>query len=322
MTKKVCWKAKPIFLKLGKWIKSRKTQYFLGEEIDLELDLQNIGGNIDGPESSKINTFARWNNQKGTSIKDSKTTQDDNGNTITEADYNGPLLDRTENTLANNQADAVKEVVVHEKGGIPSFRWKKKGKQTWDASVKFSDNYFSIAGSNTLDPTQRGEFLNISTRGAVLKPNQPQAMAILETNVPNITGDDVWYDIGTTETWNVIEDEYNSLNPGGSPTNPLSYTTKYKGRYLIKMQLQYTASNDTGSGQIRIKTDTRNFFAYNTFAIGFTNHVDGSFNVSCPANDVITFATLVDLFSPERKIGLQGSSLPDYKSYLSIYFLG
>ena len=116
--------------------------------------------------------------------------------------------------------------------------------------------------------------------------------------------------------------EYNSLNPGGSPTNLLSYTTRYAGRYLIKMQLQYTASETTGVGQIRITTDKRNFFAFNPFLSGLTNFIDNSFDIPCPANDVITFATLVGLAAPKRNVGIQGSALPNYRSYLSIDFLG
>lgn len=88
------------------------------------------------------------------------------------------------------------------------------------------------------------------------------------------------------------------------------------------MQLQYTTPASTGIGQIKIKTDERNFFTFNPFLIGYTNYVDSSFDISCPANDVITFATLVGLGIPKRNIGLPGSSLPDYKSYLAIYFLG
>lgn len=83
-------------------------------------------------------------------------------NTITEADYNGSLLDRTKNTLINNQADAVKEVVVQKGGGTPSFTWTRKEEQIWTASAKTPDNSFSISGSNALDPTQRGEFLAIT----------------------------------------------------------------------------------------------------------------------------------------------------------------
>lgn len=135
--------AKPIILKLGKGLKSSKTKYCLGEELDIRLDIDEIQLSCDGNVTE--NAFPRWN-EDGKCLKDSKTIQQDNGITQTTSDETSYLFHQMENTKSENFHDAAYEAVVQSPGGNPILRLIRRLKQTWTIYSAAEDDSFRISG--------------------------------------------------------------------------------------------------------------------------------------------------------------------------------
>lgn len=315
---------KPIILKLGKGLKSSKKIWCPGEEMDISLDDSVVGkDNVTGPTSSRINSLARWKDAIGKTLTDSKTIQDDDGTTQTTSTVDGELKQLIDNLSSNDSA----AVVQHLRSLVKTMiRQEIKDKQIWDAYIDTTSKSYVVRGQNLEDPTQFGDFFQITRSGDNLRPFQTQALAILQNQLPNLTGDSTTYTIGSTQAWTIVKDEQNNFFAGGSTANPLSYTPKQQGTYLIRFKYGLVNTpNKAGEISARILTSItgRNYLSRGSLAQGLgVGAITDTIGILAPAGDVFTFNFTVGLSGPERRVGLLSGPLPLVDTAIFVYLLG
>lgn len=314
--------AKPIFLKLGKGLRSKKKQLCLGEELDLELD-ESITGkdNVTGPATSKPQSFARWTDSGGTRLTDSKTIQDNDGNTSTVNEYAGELTQLIDNLSGNNNA----AVVQHLRSLIKTMiRQEIKEKQIWDTYIDATSKSYVVRGQNLETPFESGIFFQINNKGIVTKPLQPRGLLYLQRNVPNISGNDTWYRLGTIETWTVLKDIDNVfVSLGGSASNPLKAVIRHQGGYQFKLSLRLSSPGRAGALQWRILIKGREYYSFGSLVSGLGNgYLADTMGFDADAGDELIFEFFAGLTGPALEVGLLGTPFPSFTSVIYYYLMG
>lgn len=234
--------AKPIFLKLGKGLKSSKTQYCLGDELDIRLD-ESITGkdNVIAKPPTRINSLARWVDDDSKQITDSKTIQDDDGTTYTRTDQASYLMHQIENTNDNPNYSAVYECMVHERGGNAQFIWGKRKTQNWTAYLNRDNNSFNISGNDLKNTNNRGDLLTMLPNGVIFGYHQPKASARLTRRTPAFAAN-TWFQPGANLPFVKIRDEdgFNKSSSnfflGDGKGKGAFYTFPYTGVWSIHFQ--------------------------------------------------------------------------------------
>lgn len=314
---------KKIILKLGKGLKSSKKEYCLGEEIDLQLeDIIVPSEGVKAVPPTDLNTLARWNKADGSELTGSKTTQDNNGNTTTTSTVDGELKELLENLSSSDAAT----VVFHLRSLVKTMiRQEIKDTQIWDAYIDATSKSYIVRGQNLEDPTQTGDFFQITRTGDNLRPFQTQALAVLQTDVPNVTGDNIEYKIGTREAWSILKDDQNNFFSGGSGGQPFSYTTKQLGTYIIKYQLALNSPSGK-PGEVIAKiyaNESREYYSRGTLVSGITKGaIKDTVGAILPPSTKITINLFVGYSGPEKTTGLVGLKYPLIQSSVFVYLLG
>lgn len=317
--------AKPIFLKLGKGLKSSKTQYCLGDELDIRLDDSITGkDNVIAKPPTKPNSLVRWVDGEAKQIKDSKTIQDDDGTIETTSTVDGELKQLIDNLSSNNNA----AVVQHLRSLIKTMiRQEIKNKQVWDAYIDSTSKSYIVRGQNLEDPSQTGEFFEIVRRGAVKCKNQPEGLIVLETNTGSVIGDNNWYRLGTKETWRVIKDNYNIFTSlGGSAANPLKAIINESGTYQFKigtyLRVLPTEARQT-TLQFRILTKGREYFSFGSMPAGLTDgYLSDNIGVIADINDELLFEIWGGISGPKIAIEIRGTPWPVLYTGIFYYLMG
>lgn len=230
--------AKPIILKLGKGLKSSKTKYCLGDEIDIRLD-ESITGkdNVIAKPPTTINSFARWIDGDSKQITDSKTIQDDDGTTETTSTVDGELKQLIENLSSNNSA----AVVQHLRSLVKTMiRQEIKNKQIWDTYIDATSKSYIIRGQNLENSNQTGTILQLFRNGIFTAINQPKASAQLTQKTPNFPVNK-WFTIGSNLAFKKLRDEdgFNKSTAhlrGGGDSEGLHYLISYQGIWDVGYQ--------------------------------------------------------------------------------------
>lgn len=319
--------AKPIFLKLGKGLKSSKTQYCLGDELDIRLD-DSVGGkdNVIAKPPTKINSLVRWVDRDAKQITDSKTIQDDDGTTETTSTVDGALKNTLKNLSSNDLAQALLELITSDKG-TPIIKLLAEKYQQYQIYLNRNDKSLMIAGHNFEDPTQSNNFWQITRRGAVKNLNQPQGLIVLETDTGSVIGANNWYRLGTKEVWRVIFDNYKIFTSlGGSAQNPLKAILNEGGSYQFKIGTYLgvlpTEARQT-TLQFRILTKGREYFSFGSIPAGLTDgYLSDNIGVIADINDELLFEIWGGISGPKIAIEIRGTPWPVLYTGIFYYLMG
>lgn len=314
--------AKPIFLKLGKGLKSSKTQYCLGDELDIRLDDSIVGkDNVIAKPPTRTNSFARWVDGDAKQITDSKTIQDDDGTTETTSTVDGELKQLIDNLSSNDSA----AVVQHLRSLVKTMiRQEIKDKQIWDAYIGTTSKSYVVRGQNLEDGTQGKDFWEVTRRGAVKNLNQPQGLIVLENNTGNVTGNNNWYRLGSTEKWTVIFDNYKIFTSlGGSAANPLKAVLNEGGSFQFKVGIALNTPGRATSLQFRILTKGRQYFSFGNVPQGLTDgYLSDNIGVIADLNDELLFEVWAGTVTPTQETRIAGRRWPILFTGIFYYLMG
>lgn len=316
---------KKIILKLGFGFKKDRVEACLGEEIPLQLDEKLFEGNVkNSKKNNRKNSFARWSKEDGSEITDSKTIHDDSGTTYTRSDETSYLMHQVENLSNKSFFDAVYEAVVQSLGGNPIYRLIRRGKQVWTLYSEKVDNSFRISGVNEEDPTQKGDFFQITTRGAVKHLNQPQGLIVLETTTGNVIGNNNWYRLGSKETWTMIFDNYKIFTSlGGSANNPLKAIINERGTFQFKVGMLLRSPGRPTTLQFRILTKGREYFSFGSIPQGLTDgYLSDNIGVIADDNDELYFEIWGGISGPAIQVRVDGTKWPILYTGIFYYLMG
>lgn len=224
--------AKPIFLKLGKGLKSSKTKYCLGEEINIRLDDSIIGkDNVIAKPPTRTNSFARWKDSVGKELTDSKTIQDENGNTSTRTSAD------TLSYITSNESEDENSVAVHaveSKGGRPINRLFIPGKQLVDSYISNTDYSYNIFLNDIENSGLAADCLKINRDGNVDIPFQYSVYATFDGDSVQKPSNQA-YSIGTDKKMIVLENIGNNFFPGDGSGNPAYYQWNSSYKIIVYM---------------------------------------------------------------------------------------
>lgn len=317
--------AKPIFLKLGKGLKSSKTQYCLGDELDIRLDESIIGkDNVIAKPPTRINSLTRWVDGDAKQITDSKTVQNDDGTTETTSTVDGELKNLIDNLSSNDSA----AVVQHLRSLVKTMiRQEIKDKQIWDTYIDATNKSYIVRGQNLENGSVGQDFFQITRRGAVKLLNQPEGLIVLETNTGPVIGANNWYRLGTKEVWKVIKDNYNIFTSlGGSAANPLKAIINEGGTYQFKIGT-YLRTLPTEARQttlrFRILTKGREYFSFGSMPAGLTDgYLSDNIGVIADIKDELLFEIWGGMSGPKIAIEIRGTPWPVLYTGIFYYLMG
>lgn len=320
---------KKIILKLGIGFKQKRIEACLGEEIPLELDESLFKGNVKkDKKGSKKNSFARWSKEEGLEITDSKTIQEDNGNTKTET-----FLDNQ--TLSNNLTNKSQFPNSHAKqeirtngpsSGDPFVHCSINGQTDFSFGIDNSDDdAFKICKQYFLD---QNHFFRIGSDGNNTHPFQYSAFAILTEDTGQIAHGATYY-LGQGTPLTIIDNEGGNFFPGAgnNPSRPAMFTCKEAAKYLVYISalIEIQQRNDAEI-QAAFSVETKQGTKRNTGAINIVPSTFGKNTatvlggVKAEQGDVIKFYlyTLADgsSWKISRTLGAT------YMSYIGVYCLG
>lgn len=248
---------KKLIFKLGFGFKKNRIEACLGEEIPLQLDESLFKDNVKRAKKiTKKNSFARWYKEDGSEITDSKTTQDDQGNTTTLSNLDAELKELLENFSSGDSAS----VVYHMRSLVKTIiRQEIKNKQIWNAYIDSTSKSYIVRGENLENPTQVGNVFEILRNGVYKSPYQAKCTAILNKRTP-VFPSDKDYQIGATLAFVKLRDtdgfnqNANNFYPGDGNGNYGYYTCPYTGGYHIGWQFlaDRTNTNDL-NGEVKLK---------------------------------------------------------------------
>ena len=314
---------KKIILKLGKGLKSSKKEYCLGEEIDLQLEEIIVPSEgVKAVPPTDLNTLARWNKSDGSELTGSRTTQDNEGRTVTQNSLDGNLSNIIRNDSENEESTAVS--TVETKGGRPIHRLFIQDKQLVDMFISNKDQSFNIFLRNLLEPTQVGNFFSITKRGAVKLNNQPQGLIVLETTTGRVIGNNNWYRLGNKETWTAIFDNYKIFTSlGGSTANPLKAVINEKGTFQFKIGILLRSPGRATSLQFRILTKGREYFSFGSIPQGLTDgYLSDNIGVIADDNDELYFEIWGGISGPAIEVSVDGGKWPKLYTGIFYYLMG
>lgn len=315
---------KKIILKLGKGLKSSKKEYCLGEEIDLQLEEIIVPSEgVKAVPPTDLNTLARWNKSDGSELTGSRTTQDNEGNTETTNTVDGALKQTLKNLSTSDLAQALLQLVTSDKG-TPILKLLAEKTQQYQIYLNRNDKSLMIAGHNFEDPTQSNNFWQITRRGAVKNLNQPQGLIVLENTTGNVTGNNNWYRLGTTETWRVIFDNYKIFTSlGGSAANPLKAVLNEGGSFQFKVGIALNTPGRATSLQFRILTKGRQYFSFGNVPQGLTDgYLSDNIGVIADVNDELLFEVWAGTVLPAQETRIAGRSWPILFTGIFYYLMG
>lgn len=227
---------KKIILKLGFGFKKDRIEACLGEEIPLELDEELFKGNVKtAKKTTKKNSFARWFTGDGSKITDSKTVQDDVGNTVTRASVNGTL----HTIIANDTGATVHSLEATI--GRPIYRMLIPGKQLVDTYISQKDYSYNIFLNDIKSEKNRGELLTMLPNGIILGKNQPKASGRLIKSTGRFPKK-TWLQLGQRSGFQKFRDEdgfnksSNNFYPGDGNQRGAYYTFPYAGVWAVQFQ--------------------------------------------------------------------------------------
>lgn len=313
---------KKIILKLGFGFKKDRIEACLGEEIPLQLDEKLFEGNVKTNKTkNRKNSFARWSKEDGSEIIDSKTIQDDNGNTTTTSTVDGELKQLIDNLSSNDSA----AVVQHLRSLVKTMiRQEIKDKQIWDAYIDTTSKSYIVRGQNLEDGSVAQDFFQITRRGTVKKLNQPQGLIVLETPTGNVTGNNNWYRLGSTENWTTIFDNYKIFTSlGGSSQNPLKAAVNEGGTFQFKVGIAVNTPGRATNLQFRILTKGRQYFSFGSVPSGLTDgYLSDNIGVIADINDELLFEVFGGISDPALQVRINGKKWPILYTGIFYYLMG
>lgn len=232
---------KKLMFKLGFGFKNKRIEACLGDEIPLELDEEIFKDNVKRAKKfTRKNTFARWSDEDGSKITDSKTIQNDDGTTYTRSNQTSYLMHQIENIGTKENDDAIYECITSKTGGNPQFIWGKRKIQNWTAYLNRDNNSFNISGNDLKNTNNRGDLLTILPNGVIFGYHQPKASARLTRSTP-VFGNS-WFQVGANLPFVKIRDEdgfnksSNNFFLGDGKGKGAFYTFPYTGIWSIHFQ--------------------------------------------------------------------------------------
>ena len=231
------------------------------DEIQLSCD-----GNV------TENAFPRWN-PDGKCLKDSKTIQDDDANTITTGNFVGDARRGLRDTLTNTAIDvaghAYKEVSTALGGGKPIFRARIAQNQFWDMYCNY-DYSFKIRGTPEEDLSRAEDYLRINREGNVTTAKNYSVSAYYPGRSPNFQENSI-IKLGLERVLTIEEQTGNNFFPGNGTGNGASYTFNEPHTVLVTMSI--VLQKDSGileaSAQIE-RTGSVNKFYYSISSLSET----------------------------------------------------
>lgn len=250
---------KKIILKLGFGFKKNRIEACLGEEIPLQLDEKLFEGNVKSNKTkNRKNSFARWSKEEIPEITDSKTVQDDQGNTNTRTSLDGTLNFITANNSADPDSSATH--AIEAKGGRPIRRYLIPEKQLVDSYISNKDYSYNVFLNNLESAEVGRDCFKILRNGVIIGGNQTRFAARL-AKTPNFAPN-TWFGIGSNLPFQTIFDidgtntSAGLFYPGDGNGNEAYYITKYTNvEYLIGCQFTLDTTLDK-----RIRYDFRTVY--------------------------------------------------------------
>lgn len=321
---------KKIIFKLGYGFKNKRQEHCLGEEIPLELDESLFKGNVKRAKKSTLkNSFARWFTDDESEITDSKTIQDDDGNTTTKVNLDAKTLS---NNITNNSqyrdSDAKQEIRTNgPNSGNPFVHWSINGQRDFSAGIdNYDDDAFKICKEYFLD---KNHFFRIGSDGNNTHPNQYSAFAILSENTGNINSG-VSYYLGQGTPLTIVDNQGGNFFPGAgnNPSRPAMFTCKEKAKYLVYVSAVVNQNDPRENCEIQAafsvetKQGTkRNTGAINIIPIAFRKNTATVLGgVKAEAGDIIKF--YIYTISPNTKWFIERTIGETYTTYVGVYCLG
>ena len=322
--------AKPIFLKLGKGLKSSKKQYCLGDEIDIRLDDSIVGkDNVIAKPPMLVNSLVRWVDGDAKQIKDSKTVQNDDGNTRTENSLEEKNLSNTIQNNSQTENSNASQVIrtVGPNSGDPFLHWSINGQRDFSAGIDNSDDdSFKICKNYFLD---QNHFFRISSDGNNTHPFQYSAFAILSENTENINSGTAYY-LGQGTPLTIIDNEGGNFfaGAGNDPSRPAMFTCKEKAKFLVYVSAVVNQNDPRADCEIQaafsVQTQsgtTRNTGAINVIPRVFRKNTATVLGgVKAEAGDIIKF--YIYTVSPDVTWFIERTIGATYTTYVGIYCLG
>lgn len=314
---------KKIILKLGFGFKKDRLEACLGEEIPLQIDEELFKDKVSAKPPKKKNSLVRWLKGDASEITDSKTTQDDLGNTETIGTVDGGFKNRIQNLSESDLAQAVLELVTSAKG-TPILRLLAEKTQQYQIYLNRTDKSLMISGHNLQDPSQTNNFWQITRRGTVKNLNQPQGLIVLQNPTANVTGNNNWYRLGSTETWTAIFDNYKIFTGlGGSAGNPLKALLNEGGSYQFKIGIALNTPGRATSLQFRILTKGRQYYSFGNVPAGLTDgYLSDNIGVIADRNDELLFEVLAGIVDPRLEVRINARTWPILYTGIFYYLMG
>lgn len=319
---------KKIILKLGFGFKKDRIEACLGEEIPLQLDEKLFEGYIKAEKkNNRKNSFARWSKEDGSEISDSKTIQDDDGNTTTKVNLNARTLS---NNITNNSqsrdSHAKQEIRTNgHNSGNPFVHWSINGQRDFSAGIdNYDDDSFKICKNYYLD---KNHFFRINKEGNNTHPFQYSAFAVLGEN-SGYSDNDVKYYLGGGKPLYIIDNQGGGLFPGVGfdQSKPAVYTCLEDAKYQVYVAIVIETGKEAvatirGGFEVESGGKIRSTSGTNCIPNGSTNSTASALGgVKAKKGDKIKFFVTANSSTNSWRI-LQtiGNS---YTTYIGIYCLG
>lgn len=315
---------KKIILKLGFGFKKDRIEACLGEEIPLQLDEKLFEGNVKANKTkNRKNSFSRWLKQDSLELTDSKTIQDDQGNTYTRTSLDGTLNFITENNSEDPNSSAVHSLEA--KGGRPINRLLIPNKQLVDSYIDNKDYSYNIFLNDIENKGLAATCFRINRKGNVSHPYQYRALAILETSTGRVTGAGESYKHGSSVALRILKDVGDQFYGGDGAGKPATLSVYEDNTYQVYMHITFNSFEDK-PGELLDRVTSQSGRIYNGRGIlagGVGNNSVGLlFGIDAIMGDIFEFSTSAFLNPYERRVSFTGSRFPVFTTYIGVYCLG
>lgn len=237
------------------------------------------GGDVVGPSGATATAIAVYDGATGKLIANSVPTIDSSGNILTSASLSGATLSMDVVNSSNTASSVARQsvTVAGSSAGDALYQASVSGGQVWTWGLDNSDSdVWALASSVALGTTN---VMRVSTAGEINYPLQPAFLAILPSNVVNVTGDGTGFVLGTGTALTEIYDQGGDFNTNGTLTSPI--TCRFSLQYGV---LVTGASVATSSLDIRIVTSNRTYITQNCGATINNGGTNAALNMSVIAD--------------------------------------
>lgn len=188
------------------------------------------------------NALVRWD-KNGKCLKNSKTVQNDQGNTNTRTSLDGTLNFITANNSEDPESSAVHE--LESKGGRPIRRYLIPEKQLVDTYIDNKDYSYKIF-LNDLEEGKGGkDCFRINREGNITIPHQYTAFAVLTENTGSIAKETEYF-LGQGTPLTIISNKGGYFFAGGgSVSNPAKFTVFEENTFQVYTSAYITTSELT-----------------------------------------------------------------------------